>query len=547
MKKKLFTNGKIYTVSGENWDLKPVEAMEVDKDGIITYVGEGADFSAEECEIIDLKGATVFPGFVDSHVHIPGNSLTKLFEVDLFHAGTAQEIRTGIQDFLQRQPEAEAVFGAGFDMGIIDEQGRAPCAEWIDDICGDRIAVLQSGDMHSRLLNTAAMKAAGILEPGYTYEGKGRIHMDGGGKPTGLLTDTWDLKLPEHTFTKREICQAIKDFEQEMVKWGYTSIMAAAPFAKGLPAEILTYLEECGTKIRINGSILIRPEEAKQRMEQLLSAREKIQYGTLKITTAKYMIDGVLEGNTAYLKEDYCNHKGFRGQPIWQYEELVASFREAIKNGFQIHAHTIGDAAVQMTLEAIEEAQKQENHDKLRHVLTHLQLVDEQDFRKFGEHNLIAAVQTFWHYKEPGFYENIELPALGEERAEKMYPVKSLKDSGAVITASGDYPVSPANNPLLGIQMGITRAAYEKTKPDMDEPRFVLNPAERVSLRDMIEAYTINGAYQMFRETEVGSLQVGKHGDFILLDRDPFETEPAEIFKIRVLQTYLDGKKLLKP
>lgn len=547
MKEKLFINGRIYTVSGENWHLRPAEAMAVNRDGTITYVGKREGFPAKDCQVIDLSGAAILPGFVDSHVHIPGNSLTKLFEVDLFQAGTAEEIRNRIADFLERQPDARAIFGTGFDMGIIDDQGRAPCAQWIDDICGDRIAVLQSGDMHSRLLNTEAMKAAGILEAGYIYEGKGRIHTGSDGRPTGLLTDTWDIKLPEHTFTKEEICRAIKDFEQEMAKWGYTSIMAAAPFSKGLPVEILTYLKECETKMRINASILIRPEAVGERMEQLISARDNMQQGDLRITTAKYMIDGVLEGNTACLKEDYCNIKGFRGQPIWKYEALVQSFRQSIKNGFQIHAHTIGDAAVQITLDAIEEAQKQEKNDKLRHVLTHLQLVDEKDFRRFGENNLIAAVQTFWHYKEPGFYENVELPALGKGRAEKMYPVKSLKGGGAVITASGDYPVSPANNPLLGIQMGITRDAYEKTEQGIRGSSFVLNPAERVTLKDMIEAYTISGAYQLFREKETGSLEAGKRGDFVLLDQDPFETEPAELSKIRILQTYLDGKELLKP
>lgn len=547
MKKKLFVNGKFYTVRGKNWPSEPAESMEVDERGIITYVGEFKDSLAHGSAVIDLNGGIVLPGFTDSHVHIPGNSLTKLFEVDLFGAQTREEIRERIRAFLDKVPETKAIFGTGVDMGITDEQGRGPCAEWIDDICGSCTAVFQSADMHSQLLNIQAMKAAGLLDPGFVYRGKGRLHRDEDGKLTGLLTDAWDIKLPEHIFSKEEIRRAVRDFEAEMLAWGYTSIMAAAPFSKGLPAELLTEIGGYDLSIRMNGSVLIRPENSQERMDQLISIRDRAQSDNLRITTAKYMIDGVLEGNTAYLKKDYCNIKGFRGKPVWQYNELVKSFQTSIKNGFQIHAHTIGDAAAEMTLEAISEAQKRENNYSLRHVLTHLQLVNKEEFEKFGKNRLIAAVQTFWHYKETGFYENVELPALGQERAERMYPVKSLMNGGAVITASGDYPVSPINNPLLGIQMGVMRTAYEEDICSMDRTRFLLNPAERVSVRDMIEAYTINGAYQLFREKETGSLEVGKRGDFILLDQDPFGTDPAEISQIRILQTYVNGKELLKP
>ncbi|MCC2865025.1 amidohydrolase [Anaerovorax odorimutans] len=545
MRKKLLTNGRIYTVKGDSWNKKPQKNMLIRADGRIELVGQLQAPVTEDVEIIDLQGKTVLPGLIDSHVHVPGMSLTELLEADLFSLKSREELRERIGSFLKEHPKQDTLYGTGFDMSIQDEEGNPPCAKWIDDLAEDKMIILQSGDMHSMLLNTKAMETIGLLKKDFVYEGPGRIHKDAAGCPTGLLTDTWDIDIPKHVFSKEEITEALLDFQKKMLAWGYTGIMAAAPFAKGLPIEILQYPKD-KLGIHINGSILIRPKERKSRMEQLIKEREKTSASELKISTAKYMIDGVIEGNTAYLKHAYCNREGFTGTPVWKYSELTESFEEAIKNGFQIHAHVIGDAAVQMTLDAIIEARKAAGNADLRHVLTHLQLVDVSDFHKFGAAGIIAAVQTFWHYKEPGFYENIEVPALGRHRSENMYPLRSLKENGAVITASGDYPVSPDNDPLLGIQMGITRNAWNMGVADPDDTAYLLSKEERLTVKDMVEAYTINGAYQLFREKEIGSLEAGKLADYIVLSDDPFEVEPMKISRIKVMETCLSGKTVYK-
>lgn len=535
---KKYINGRIYTVGKAGWENDPASCMVIDDNGTILYVGDIDPPAYRNAEMIDLDGSTVLPGFIDAHVHIPGNSLTKLFEVDLFNAKSKSEIRHSIEDFLIKNPEAEYIYGTGFDMSTIDENGNAPMASWIDDITKEKITVLQSNDMHSVLTNSYTMAKMNLTNSDYT--GSGRIHTDEAGNPTGLFTDTWDIEIPKRQYTKEEICLALKYFEEEMLSWGFTAMMAIGPFCKGLSPDILGYFSECNIKIRTNSSVLILPEAADERMKQLELVRKNYDRPDLKITTAKYMIDGVIEGETAALKEDYSDNPGFKGSPVWGYSDLLASFKKAISSGFQIHAHTIGDEAVGMTLQAISEAQKQENNYTLRHVLTHLQLVDKKDYHYFKSNNLIAAIQPFWHYKEPGYYEEIELPALGNERCEQMYPAKSLQDSGAVLTCSGDYPVSPVNNPLIGIQMGITRNAYDSA----DSTRYLLGSSERLSLSNMIEAYTLNGAYQLHRENEIGSLEAGKSADFIILNKNPFEESSAELYKIQVEATFIKGEKV---
>lgn len=537
-----FVNGNIYTVEGAGWAEKPVCEMAVDSSGTILCIGNEISNELQIDEVIDLEGKTVLPGFTDAHVHIPGLALTRLFEVNLFGADTKEKVRKRIKDFIEKHPDFDCIFGTGFDMAITDENGDLPSAAWIDDLCGEKEAVFQSYDLHSNIVNSVVLDKLGMSDSSYVYNGKGNVHRNKDGIPTGLLTDTWDIPVPEHIYTEDEICQALKLFEKDMLAWGYTSMMAIAPFSKGLPVEILADFEKCDIKIRTNSSALIRPEAEEKRMSELIEARKRFDRPDLKITTAKYMIDGVIEGQTAALEGDYSNIAGFRGTVIWEYDALVTSFKKAIRNGFQIHCHTIGDAAVSIALKAIGEAQKEENNYELRHVLTHLQLADKEDYRLFGENNIIAAVQTFWHYKEPGFYEKIEIPALGKERCEKMYPLKSLRDNGAIITCSGDYPVSSVNNPLLGIQMGITR--NDPDAEDMDKQEYLLNAQERLSLAEMIEAYTANGAYQLFREGKTGTLKEGKDGDFIVLSDDPFTVDAMKLSEIVVEKTFIKGEEV---
>ena len=123
-----------------------------------------------------------------------------------------------------------------------------------------------------------------------------------------------------------------------------------------------------------------------------------------------------------------------------------------------------------------------------------------------------------------------------------MYPLKSLRDNGAIITCSGDYPVSSVNNPLLGIQMGITR--NDPDAEDMDKQEYLLNAQERLSLAEMIEAYTANGAYQLFREGKTGTLKEGKAGDFIVLSDDPFTVDAMKLSEIVVEKTFIKGEEV---
>ncbi|MEG1585142.1 MAG: amidohydrolase family protein, partial [Anaerovorax sp.] len=245
-------------------------------------------------------------------------------------------------------------------------------------------------------------------------------------------------------------------------------------------------LEEAGElTLRINYSEMIQPENYKEGIENLLEEKETVKSDFIKISTAKFFADGVIEGVTGYLLDPYTKEAGmgdnYVSEPIWTDKAAFAdAMTMALDGDLQIHV-----------LDCIEQAQTAHGDADYRNVITHLQVVNDADKPRFGELGIIAAIQPFWHMQEPDWYENVDKLVLGEDRAWKEYPVKSLLDNGAVITSSGDYPVSPTNNPLWGIESGVTRnlnnAEFYGVEDiaNMDDPKWLLNAEERVSLKTM--------------------------------------------------------------
>ena len=276
-------------------------------------------------------------------------------------------------------------------------------------------------------------------------------------------------------------------------------------------------------------------------------------YGSemIQFTTAKFFLDGVLEGADAYLLEPYEKAAGkgsnYRGIFPWDKDKLAYAFRRCMEEGFQIHCHTIGDGAVREALNAMEAAKRFLRGGDFRNVFTHLQLVSPKDIRRMRDNKIIANVQAYWHFKSPVMYFPLEEPLLGR-RAEHEYPLQSFFKEKVMVTASSDYPVTPDPNPFYAIEAGVTRNLYNAESfgigdiKDMDDAKYLLNKNERTSVLNMIRAYTINAAYSRYQEEQIGSLEPGKAADFAVVSRDPFEVNPIEIESIHTMKTYFEGK-----
>jgi len=214
----------------------------------------------------------------------------------------------------------------------------------------------------------------------------------------------------------------------------------------------------------------------------------------------------------------------------------------------RIHVHYIGDATTRDVIDGMIYAQKEVPDFEARNVITHFQVVRDEDKARMGENKIIGSTQPYWHFKEPEWYDVVDELALGEERASKEYPVKSLMDNGVMMTFSGDHPVSPINNPMWAMEVAVTRnlenADYYGVEDitDINNPKWLLNPDERITIKQAIEAYTINCAYQLFREDEIESLEAGKSADFVVLEDNILTIDPLKLDSVAVNATVIDGK-----
>jgi predicted amidohydrolase YtcJ len=556
----LFKNAAFYTVAGEGWEGEPREAMAVGADGRILFVGseEEARAALDEAGLCyaerDLGGRAVLPGFVDTHVHMPGSALTELYEIYLYEcrdlAGTLDLIR----EFVAAHPDRDAYYGTGFYMSITDEP-CGPRREWLDEIEAEKPIVLNSSDGHSYWLNTAALRALGIDAGTRVPEG-GLICKDPAtGEPTGTVTDVEGLITLCPRYGNEECKAALRAYQEKQLAWGYTAAMHIAPHF--CPVGALKELDEAGEwRMRVNLSSLAEtdaPEPVKAALAEADSLRADFAgSGLVRVTAVKFFEDGVVEGKTAFLKAPYAEGagtpEGYRSAPLWSPDDLTDAFAQVARAGYQIHVHAIGDAAVSETLAALRAARERGAGQGGRDVLTHLQLLGDEEIRAMRELDVIASFQPFWHFKEPFWYEEIDLALLGEERAESAYPVGSVLRGGVRVTFSGDYPASPVNDPFWAIQIAVTRNladpghyGVEQILSPGDE-QWLRNADERISLKEAIEAYTISGAYQLFREDEIGSLEPGKQADFIVLTDDPFRADPVCLYRIKVKETYIAGR-----
>jgi ABC-type glutathione transport system ATPase component/predicted amidohydrolase YtcJ len=561
----LYKNARIYTVSGRGWEQRPAEAMATSADGTILAVGTEAEAAAalepENYETVDLEGRAVLPGFIDAHVHAPGDALTKLFEIYLYDSRGRDDTLEIIRKFIRENPEREMYFGTGFYMSIADGKPEGPRREWLDEIESEKPILLESSDGHSLWMNSASFRHFGIDRDTPNPTG-GMIQKDSEtGEPSGTLTDAHVLIQTKPSYTQAQEEEALRLYQKKMTGWGYTGAMHIAPqFCNPIA---LKNLHDSGEWfMRVNMCALANQDAETSPLTAAFDEAnlyEEYFRGSdlIKTTTVKFFADGVVEGRTAYLKEPYSQlnagePEDYRSEPIWDRDKLAEAFAEVMKTQYQIHVHSIGDAATTDTLYALEAGMRLAGvSTPRRDVITHLHVVAPEDIDKMKELGIVASYQPFWHFKEPGWYENIDLIALGKERAEAAYPVGTCARKGVPITFSGDYPVSSENDPFNAIQIAVTRnlgnpGAYGVSPIESkDDPQWLRNPNERVSLAEAIEAYTINGAYQLLREDEVGTLEVGKQADFIVLSADPFEVSEVKLYELSPVGVYIAGREVV--
>lgn len=552
-------NGNIYTM---NENLEKAEAIAICRNKIAA-VGSFSDikeFADENTRMLDLKNSTVLPGLIENHVHLPGNAYNVMYNINLFEAKTLEETMKMIREFIEQHPERDIYYGRGFMTAVFpgEESGIGPRKERLDAVCCDKPVIIVDYGGHIAWLNSKALEKFNITEDTPDMEG-GVIEKDPEtGKLWGILKEEAKLLYDEQKFSTEERTEALKWCQQILDQYGYTAVLAQRQSGSTDPVPIFDGMaaleDEGGLNMRINVAREIKASfDEDEQIRDLEEKRREFEErdGYIKVTTAKFFVDGTVEGGSACLTEPYCEAlgqgDGYRGELLWDYERLEKTFIKVLKKGFNIHVHAIGDEAVKETIDALETAQREVPGDH-RNCITHLQIARKEDIKRMADLGIVACTNPYWHFKDPCVYFDAELPYLGSKRAENEFPMKSLKDAGIVITSSADYPVTTDPNPFFAVRAGITRNIYHEEfykaekLTDMNDPQYLLNPGERADILTMIKSYTVNAAYALHMEKEAGTIETGKFADLAVIDRDVFETDPLEIQDIKVLCKIFDGR-----
>jgi len=548
----VFKNGAIHTMDAKGI---VVQAIAI-KDGKIVFVGTDAqakDWIGQDTKVIDLQGKLVLPGFFDSHAHAAMGAADTMYSVIIQGLGSQDKYLEAIRSFAKAHPDAAMIKGSGWSNTIFPSTG--PTKDVLDAISKQVPISIMSEDGHSYWVNSKALEIAGISKD-TPDPANGRIERDAKGNPSGTLRETAaELvtdKLPDYSIKQYEA--AILQYQGMALAFGQTAVWDPMPTPNAI--EAYKNLAKSGQlKMRVRAGYQAVPEGGTAQILAFAQNREKDSCGDLFLMdSVKIFTDGVVEGTTAYLLQPYeaaANlTAGSRGEPIWNADLLNQTVAAANKAGLKVHIHAIGDAACRESLDAFQYSGKVNGDKDFRNAITHLQLVDHLDIARFKTLHVVAVPDPYWAEKDDYYY-NLQLPYLGQARADAEYPIESFFKAGVQVASASDYPVTVPPNPLIGIEVGVTRvtpdvliASLGMDAKDTKKFKEPLWPAERATVDQMVASYTSMGAYANFLDNETGSLEVGKSADLTVLDKDIYKISSDKIDSAQVLLTFFKGQQV---
>jgi predicted amidohydrolase YtcJ len=536
----VLTGGKVYTVNSEQpW----AEAVAVKGDTLI-FVGDASAAEAHigsETQVANLGGRMVLPGFIDTHAH-PMQSAGMTYTLQLDSSMNLAEIQEAVAAYAAENPDRALVVGFGYGEFQFDSAG--PTKEMLDAAVLDRPVLLIDEGGHTGWANTRALELFGIdASTPDPIPGKHFYRRDLEGNLTGSMVESQTFFRLLADFGAYDSALALSGGNLAYLVFrlsGVTTVFDAGMSAFEPQAlEVAGQLADEGRlPFRLVASHMIQnPDQVPGAVAYYRALEATYNRGLLKMGGIKIHNDGTIEARNAAMLEPYADEPGNRGQVLLEAEALEAFVIESDAAGIDLMIHTIGDRAVREALDAIESARLQNPNATTRHTLTHLEQVSDADLPRFAQiPDLIAQTTPYWH----SFFE-ASVAALGEPRASSYHRYRQLVDGGVRVTFGSDFPATGGSPfdmaPLRNIQVGHTRQAIGA--PDS---KILGDPSERLSIETLIRGYTLDAAYQLRMEDEIGSLEEGKQADLVILDKDIFAVPADQIHQIRVETTMLAGK-----
>jgi hypothetical protein len=522
----IVTSAHIYTVD----DTRPAAQAFAVRNGVFAFVGsehEAMALKGPDTRVIDLHGATILPGLADAHGHLSGLAAF-LHDADLTGSLSYDEVISRTIQHAGKPAKGEWVIGRGWDQNRWASK-QFPTSDALTHAFPDNPAMLERVDGHALLANARAMQLAGVTAATKDPVG-GRIIRDASGNPTGVFVDNAkglvERVIPDPTPAQfeKQLTAAIADCN----RWGLVSV-----HDPGEPRSIIDAMESMARRNEFNlrGYLLIGDDSAAIAHYYTLGPRSDLYGGHIWVRAIKLYADGALGSRGAALLSPYSDDPGNTGLLVSTEAHLQSVATSALRHGFQVATHAIGDRGNRNALDAYEGALKAVPTADHRFRVEHAQIIDPADIPRFAELGVIPSMQSSHQTSDMRWAED----RLGPSRIRGAYAWRSLLNTGVIIPNGTDFPVEEVN-PLITFHSAVTR------QDATGWPDGGWYPEQRMTREEALRSMTIWPAYAAFQEHIMGSITPGKYADFTVLDQDIMTVPTNDILKTNVVATYIGGK-----
>ena len=530
----VITNGRIYTVD----NARPEASALAVRGGRVQFVGSAAEAKAltgPSTLVIDLHGATVIPGIIDAHAHLLGLGNT-LQRVNVAGSKSYEEVISRVQVWAKDVKPGTWIQGRGWDQNLWPTR-QFPTHEALSRAFPNNPVVLTRIDGHALVANAKAMELAHVTAATVDPSG-GRIVRLASGAPSGVFVDNANdlIERAIPAATRADNRKAILAAVADANRWGLTGIHDAGEDAETIG--IYEELAKAGSYNLRNYVMLSDPGEPNSpealRNPYIQRGPQSALYdGHLWIRAIKLYADGALGSRGAALLVPYSDEPSNSGLLLSKPEHIEAWAETALRSGFQVNVHAIGDRGNRIVLDSFDSALKKIPKADHRFRIEHAQVVSPEDIPRFARLGVIPSMQATHQTSDMGWAE----ARVGPQRIHGAYAWRSLLNTGVVIPNGTDFPVEEVN-PLLTFHAAVTR------QNPSNLPVGGWYPEQKMTREEALQSMTIWPAYAGFQESVLGSLTPGKYADFVVLDRDIMRVPDTEIVGTRVISTWIGGKRV---
>lgn len=523
-------NGYTLTAAGT---LQRFTSLGFDDLGRVIAVGSEKDTAARlpDAQHIDAQGKTLLPGLIDAHGHV--FELGEIASgVDLFGATSLGGAVRAVAEFSRTHPKNAWIVGYGWNQEVW-KLGRFPTAAELDAVVNDRPVLLHRVDAHASWVNTKALEMAGINKDTPDPAG-GKIERDANGKPTGVLVDS-AMELVNKVVPLPTPAQARGTLDNALAalaKAGLTSVHDA-----GIKVAQDDLYRDYADHGKLTTRVYAMIGDTAGDFDELAKEGPLKSYANdvYALAAVKLYSDGALGSRGAALMSPYSDMPSTKGLLFYPNDEMLSKMNKAMKAGYQVNIHAIGDAGNRQILDAYAQLIPKYNNAPLRHRIEHAQVVALDDIPRFKKLGVIPSMQPTHATSDQNMAEH----RVGPERIKGAYAWRTFLDQGSKIACGSDFPVE-SPNPFEGLHAAVTR----QNNAGVPAGGWYKNQA--MTMNEAFRCFTLDAAYAANQENVIGSLEPGKWADFILIDRDIFKVAPEQIGKTVVLQTWMGGKRVYK-